>query len=333
MAQPTSQTAALVVAETRDGAITPLTLELLGIARILALELGGAVAAMLVGDNSNAAEALAAHGADRVYLCAMPGAAPEYEGERWLPCVEHAVREIKPRTVLVGHTPAGGDLAPRLAFRLDSAVATGCVGVAVESGTVRFTRACYGGNVRETVSFTTLPAVATIKAGVGAPLARGASSGEIVPMAVPDVKPRTRVISRTREAESGKRLEDARIIVAGGRGLEGAEGFRVLEDLAAILGATVGASRVPCDLGWCPHSWQIGLTGKTVTPDLYFAIGISGAGHHLAGCGNAKAIVAINTDPDAAIFREAQFGIVADYRKVVPALAQALHKLKEEDRA
>lgn len=332
MAQ-TAQTAALVVAETRDGAIAPLTLELLGVARALAPALGGTVAAVLIGDDPAAAEALAAHGADHVYVCAAPGAEAEYEGERWLPCVEHAARAIKPLAILVGHTPAGGDLAPRLAFRLESAVATGCVGVAVESGAVRFTRACYGGNVRETVSIVTLPAVATIKAGVGAALVRGASRGEIVRMAVPPVKPRTRVVSRTREADSGKRLEDAKIIVAGGRGLEGAEGFRILEELAAVLDATVGASRVPCDLGWCPHSWQIGLTGKTVTPDLYFAIGISGAGHHLAGCGNSKAIVAINIDPEAAIFKEARFGIVADYRKVVPALAHALHKLKEEERA
>jgi electron transfer flavoprotein alpha subunit len=138
------------------------------------------------------------------------------------------------------------------------------------------------------------------------------------------------VIARERDAAAAKRLEDAKIIVAGGRGLEGPEGFRVLETLAHVLGAAVGSSRVPCDLGWCPHSWQIGLTGKTVTPDLYLAIGISGAGHHMAGCGNAKNIVAINTDPEAAIFREARFGVVGDYRKVVPALVSALADLGQE---
>jgi electron transfer flavoprotein alpha subunit len=143
-----------------------------------------------------------------------------------------------------------------------------------------------------------------------------------------DVAARTRVIERRQENNEGVRLEDAKVVVAGGRGLEGAEGFRVLQTLADALGAAVGASRVPCDLGWCPRSWQIGLTGKTVTPDLYIAVGISGAGHHLAGCGNAKAIVAVNTDAGAAIFKEARYGIVGDYREVVPALVEALDQLQ-----
>jgi electron transfer flavoprotein alpha subunit len=123
------------------------------------------------------------------------------------------------------------------------------------------------------------------------------------------------------------RLEEATVIVAGGRGLNGAEGFKVLEPLVAALGGAVGASRVPCDLGWCSHAMQIGLTGKTVTPALYIAVGISGASHHLAGCGNAKTIVAINTDKNAAIFRDAKFGVVGDYAKVVPALTAAIRAL------
>jgi electron transfer flavoprotein alpha subunit len=146
------------------------------------------------------------------------------------------------------------------------------------------------------------------------------------------VKRRVRVIAREREAAGAERLEDAKIIVAGGRGLEGPEGFQVLQALADVMGAAVGSSRVPCDLGWCAHSRQIGLTGRTVTPDLYVAVGISGAGHHMAGCGNAKNIVAINTDPDAAIFRQARFGVVGDYRKVVPALGQAVADLKQKAR-
>ena len=328
-AQTMSGTAVLVVAETRDGVVTPLTFELLGLARALALELGGCVAAAIFADDSAAAEALGVHGADRVYVCALKGA-EEYEGDVWLPNVEHIARDIKPLAVLVGHTPAGADLAPRLAFRLESAVATACVGITVESGRLLLTRPCYGGNVRETIFVTTVPAVATIKAGVGTAQPDASRKGEVMRIAAQAVQPRARVIAREREAAASARLEDARIIVAGGRGLEGPEGFGVLENLAGVLGAAVGSSRVPCDLGWCPHSWQIGLTGKTVTPDLYVAVGISGAGHHMAGCGNAKTIVAINTDPDAAIFKEARFGVVGDYRKIVPALAHAVSQLKQD---
>jgi electron transfer flavoprotein alpha subunit len=202
------------------------------------------------------------------------------------------------------------------------------VGVAVESGQLQFTRPRYGGNVRETISFTTLPAVATIKAGVGTAAPDASRKGTIVPVTAPVTKARTRVISREREESRSARLKDAKIIVAGGRGLDGPDGFRILEELAGVLGAVVASSRVPCDLVWCPHSWQIGLTGKTVTPELYLAVGISGAGHHMASCGNAKTIVAINTDPDAAIFKEARFGVVGDYRKIVPALVRAVSELK-----
>ena len=313
----------LVIAEARGGAASPLTRELLGLARGLAP--AGVVAAVLFAEDDGPAADLVAHGADRVYFASAVDA--EYDSDNWLPHVERIARELAPAAILAGHTPTGADLAPRLAFRLESAVATGCVGVSSDSGRLLFTRACYGGNARETLSFLGGPAVATVKAGVGTPHADSTRTGEIVRVEPLPIAPRVRLIARERDAASGKSLEDAKVIVAGGRGLEGPEGFAVLEALADALGGAVGSSRVPCDLGWCPHSWQIGLTGKTVTPDLYFAVGISGAGHHMAGCGNAKTIIAINTDPEAAIFREARYGIVGDYREVVPALVQALKKL------
>jgi len=313
----------LVVAETREGAPVPLTREVLGVARAIG---NVVVVALLIAPDVRAAPDLIVHGADRVHH--VRTGSEEYEGEVWLPIVERVVQDIRPLAVLTGHTPAGADLAPRLAFRLETAVATGCVGVTVEAGRLLFTRACYGGNVRETVSFGHAPAVATVKAGVGVAAADAAREGKVVVIDVPQIKTRVRVIERERDTADAKNLEDAKIIVAGGRGLEGPEGFRVLEDFAHVLDAAVGSSRVPCDLGWCPHSWQIGLTGKTVTPDLYFAVGISGAGHHMAGCGNARTIVAINSDPDAAIFRDARFGVVGDYRQIVPALADAVRALK-----
>ena len=314
----------LVIAETREGAPTPLTRELLGVARTI----GDAVVALLIAPDERAAPDLIAHGAERVYH--VHTESEDYEGEVWLPAVERVARDIPPIAVLAGHTPSGADLAPRLAFRLESSVATGCVAVAVEAGKLLFTRPCYGGNVRETVSFGHAPAVATVKAGVGVAAADATREGRVIVVDVPQIKPRVRVIERERDTARAKNLEEAKIIVAGGRGLEGPEGFRVLEDFARVLDAAVGSSRVPCDLGWCPHSWQIGLTGKTVTPDLYFAVGISGAGHHMAGCGNARTIVAINSDPDAAIFRDARFGVVGDYRQVVPALTAAVMALKNK---
>jgi electron transfer flavoprotein alpha subunit len=277
-------------------------------------------------DNPTAAAELIAHGADRVIVC--PSACEDYEGEVWVSASAALANELAPAVVLAGHTPAGADLAPRLAFRLNSGVATGCIEIKSTTDRVVCTRPCYGGNVRETLSFAHGSAVVTVRAGVGTPHVDRSRTGEIVMREAPEPASRVRVVAREREAASGTRLEDAKTVVAGGRGLEGPEGFAVLDTLAEALGGVVGSSRVPCDLGWAPHSKQIGLTGKTVTPDLYIAVGISGAGHHMAGCGNARAIVAINTDPDAAIFREARFGVVGDYRKVIPALTAAIAELK-----
>jgi electron transfer flavoprotein alpha subunit len=318
----------LLIAEFADEKPSALTRELLGLAHRLAS--GGGVVVLAFTPTRNALEALATYGADHICWCEC---AQEYEGERWVAVAEQVARDVAPVAILAGHTPAGAELAPRLAFRLESAVATGCTAVTAESGTLFFTRGCFGGNVRETLSFSSAPAVATIRPGVGEALTRHDGTAEVVRVDVPTFAPRVRVLARERETVDSKRLEDAKIIVAGGRGLEGPEGFRVLEKLATALGGAVGASRVPCDLGWCPHSWQIGLTGKTVTPDLYIAVGISGAGQHMAGCGNARTIVAINTDPDAAIFRDARFGLVGDYRKLVPALTTAVAALKADSAA
>jgi electron transfer flavoprotein alpha subunit len=284
------------------------------------------VVALLMSNSERAAADLIAHGADRVLVC--PCESEEYEGEVWVREAAAVARELNPAAVLAAHTPAGADLAPRLAFRLESGVATGCVALSIEGDRVVCSRPCYGGNAREALSFAAGSAIVTVRSGVGTPQSDRSRTAEVVMLAAPKPATRVRVIARELEATAGTRLEDAKIVVAGGRGLEGPEGFKVIEALADELGAVVGSSRVPCDLGWVPHSKQIGLTGKTVTPDLYFAVGISGAGHHMAGCGNARAIVAINTDPDAAIFREAKFGVVGDYRKVVPALAQAISELK-----
>jgi electron transfer flavoprotein alpha subunit len=323
-----TQVVVLVIAETRDNRATPLTRELLGLAQAFAHQPAGIVAAALFAPDATAAADLISHGAARVYHCALT--TDEYEGEQWLAPAARLARELAPAAIWAGHTPAGADFAPRLAFRLGLGSATGCTKVELHEGRLCYTRPCYGGNAREMLSFPA-GSVCTIKSGVGTAQPEPARAGDVVAVPADTNVPRVRVIARDRESAAAARLEDAKIIVAGGRGLEGPEGFQVLEELARVLGGVVGASRVPCDLGWCPHSWQIGLTGKTVSPDLYFAVGISGAGHHMAGCGTAKTIVAINTDPDAAIFKEARYGVVGDYRRVLPALISAIDSQRTEE--
>ena len=311
----------LVIAEVVGGELAPITREALGLAQSCAGLTGAKVDALLISRDASHARELIEAGAETVFH--SPAEENEYDAERWIPIAETLARELKPDAILMGHTPAGADLAPRLATRLDSASATGCLAVERLDERFVFTRAGYGGNVRERVAITASPAVATLRAGAGTASADASRTGRVVALEPQPGRGRVRITAR-HVSEGGKDLEKARVIVAGGRGLGGPEGFPVLETLANTLGGSVGASRVPCDLGWCPHSWQIGLTGKTVTPELYIAVGISGASHHLAGCGNRKVIVAINSDADAAIFKEARLGIVGDYRKVIPALVDAL---------
>jgi electron transfer flavoprotein alpha subunit len=314
----------LVLAELVDDAPTALTCELLGLARRLATS-GAWVGALALTTRPHAIAAeLIARGADRVYAITNPDLAGRYQSDVWLSAATAVVEKARPALILMGHTTVGSDVGARLAFRVHAAVATGCEKVeSIDSSWVA-TRPCYGNKAREVVALGTTPSVITIRSKTQEPVAEDRSRrGEVieVPLEIDPVTSRTKVIRRQRE-QSDSRLESAGVVVAGGRGVGGAEGFRVLEGLAQALGGAVGASRVACDMGWCPHSMQIGLTGKTVTPDLYVAVGISGASHHMAGCGNAKAILAINSDPEAAIFKEAAFGVVGDYREIVPALAE-----------
>lgn len=320
----------LVVSDWSQEQPTRLTCELLGLGQRLAEAGGGRVSAAMLGGGP--AQALIARGASEVY-CAEPAALAEGPVEDLVTALAELCSQARPALILIGHSAAGIDLAARLAFRLETAVATGCVTVGRSAGGFTFTRPCQGGIAREVVSFKTTPAIATVRAGCHDALAVDSSrEGAVtrVQAATGRTAARMRVVERRHDVgEDGVRLEDARVVVAGGRGLDGPDGFRALERLAQQLGGAVGASRVPCDLGWCPRSWQIGLTGRTVTPELYIAVGISGAGHHMAGCGNAKTIVAINTDPEAAIFKEARYGVVGDGRQLVPALIDEIKRLRD----
>ena len=317
----------LVIAEIAEGRPISLAYEMLGRARQLIDESGGAVLAGVLGDGIDGVGAdLIAHGADRAYVVEAPLLAG-YRADAWLPDLVNMIRQTRPDAVMVGHTSLGADLAPRLAFRLDTAIATSCIAVSAANGQFLLTRPCYGGKAHEVVSIATSPAVFTVKPKSFAPRApQGDRTGEVVRLAsvLDPTHIRGKVREVRRDESGGAPLESADIVVAGGGGMKGAQGFELAARLAELLGGAVGASRVACDLGWCPPSYQVGLSGKTVAPELYVAIGISGAGQHMAGCANAKTIVAINTDADAPIFKFATYGVVGDCHALMPALIEQL---------
>jgi len=255
----------------------------------------------------------------------------EYQPEQGLNILTQLCHELAPYTILLGNDTYSQELAPRLAYRLGgSAVADG-VELLLHEGKLRIKRAVYGGKAVATIEPKRTPAVVWLRARAFEPAAaRGEASAEIkqVSLNLAD-DARTRIIERKSEAGGEARLEDANIIISGGRGLGGPEPFEDLKALAAQLGAQVAASRAACDSGWCPPTWQVGQTGKKVAPGLYVAVAISGASQHLAGISDAKNIAAINTDADAPIFKHCRFGIVEDYRKVIPLLREKLAAAKQ----
>ena len=317
----------LVIGESEAGALSASTCELLGSAAAIAAELGGGVSLALIGAELGAAsEAAGPAGADTVYRADQPALA-QYQTESYLPIAQAIVEQDAPQVVLLAQSSIGRDLAPRLATRLGSAAAMDALSLAVDGDRVRVTRSCYGGNARQVVTVQTDPQVITVRPKSQDPLEPDASrSAAVVDLAPAGADVRARVTAKEAAESEGVRLEDAEIIVSGGRGLGGPEAFADLEQLAAVLGAAVGSSRAACDLGWYPPSQQVGLTGTVVSPTLYLAIAISGASQHMAGCGGSKNIVAINKDPDAAIFAFSSFGIVDDYKKVLPALERAFQQ-------
>lgn len=244
------------------------------------------------------------------------------------------VSSSDPEVVIFSKTDFGSVVGARLAFRIDAAFASDCIEISNDigpigpAGTVSVTRPVYGGSALAEFEIASSPAIVTLRAG-----AFEASDGTGSPT-VETLDPRPRVarsasVSDTvAESREGVRLEDAPVVVSGGRGLGGPEPFSVLADLADVLGGAVGASRAACDAGWIDHSHQVGLTGKSVSPDVYIAVGISGASQHMAGCSSSRAIVAINKDGDSNIFREARFGVVGDWEKVLPSFLATVRDLK-----
>lgn len=322
----------MVFAEVGEGKLASIAAELLGCGRRLANALGEKLSAVLAGAEVEdfAGEAIA-YGADKVYVIADP-LLKEYQTDPYLAVLEKVVRQATPRVLLFGQTSLGRDLAPRLAFRLETAAVTDCIELNIEPDSKRLlqTKPVFGGNAQAVFTSDCYPQIATVRAKAMPPLEPDASrQGEIADCKVEldAAAVRARVIEKVAEKVAGMRLEEAEVVVSGGRGMGSAEGFRQLEELAKLLKGAVGATRPACDNGWVPGVLQVGLTGKIVSPNLYIAVALSGSSQHMAGCSGCKNIVAINKDPEANIFREARFGVVGDWRKVLPAF---MAKVREQ---
>ena len=323
-------TGVLIVGDTTDGQLGSTTGELIAAGQIIAADLDENLSVALLGDTLDDAEQQAiAHGAQKVFAVTHPLLA-EYQVDLHLSALETLCKETNPRVILIARTNEGRELAPRLAFRLGVGLAQDCLEVSVDSSEKKLlaNRPVYGGNAIAVVRCDQTPQIAAIRPKAYEPTETDSSrQGEVVsfPVDLDASMALTQVVETVIEEAEGVKLEDAQIVISGGRGLGGPEPFAHLEELAKIMGGTVGASRAAVDSGWVPSNYQVGLTGKTITPDLYIMVAISGASQHMAGCSGSKMIIAVNRDPEANIFAASKYGIVGDYKQVVPALIEALN--------
>ncbi len=321
-----------VFCEVKDDKLMPITTEGLGIGKKLADTLGQELNAIIVGNNINAVAPQAImYGASKVYVVDDP-LLKDFQSDAHANVMEKVIKQITPSVVIMGQTDMGRDLAPRLAFRLDTAVTTDCIDLAIDSETKRLlqTKPVYGGNAQAIFVTDTDPQIVTIRTkAMPTPEPDPQLKGEVVNISADlqasDIK--IKVVNRVVEEVAGIKLEDAQIVVSGGRGIGNVEGFKQLEELATLLKGAVGASRPPCDNGWVPDTIQVGLTGKIIAPELYIAIALSGSSQHMSGCSGSKTIVAINKDKEANIFRYARYGVVGDWKKVLPAFTDKVKEL------
>jgi electron transfer flavoprotein alpha subunit len=321
-----------VYCEIKNGKLMPISTEALGIGRKLADDSGQELSAVLVGsDVAGLAQDAVSYGADKVYVVDAP-VLKDYQTDSYTLVMEKVVNQAKPQVLIMGQNDVGRDLAPRLAFKLGTAVTMDCVELAIDGDSKRLlqTKPVYGGNAQAVFVSETDPQIVTIRTKAMTPLEPDASrKGEVINIdaGIDAAEIRTKILDKVVEEVKGIKIEDADVVVAGGRGIGSAEGFAQLEELASLLKGAVGASRPPCDNGWVPDTLQVGLTGKIIAPELYIAIAISGSSQHLSGCSGSKNIVAINKDPEANIFRQARFGVVGDWKKVLPAFTAKLKEL------
>lgn len=313
----------LVIGEARDGALRNVSFEAVAAGKTIAD--GGEVVAVLLGENVNAyANEMIAYGADRA-IVVEDVALKNYTTDAYTQALLQVMEEEDAEGIVFGHTAIGKDVSPRLAAKLEVGLISDVT--EIEDATT-FVRPIYSGKAFEKKSVEDGVVMITIRPNNITPLEKDESrSGEVTAFSAEIKDLRTIVKEIVRKTTEGVDLSEAKVIVAGGRGVKSEEGFEPLKELANLLGGAVGASRGACDAEYCDYSLQIGQTGKVVTPDLYIACGISGAIQHLAGMSNSKIIVAINKDPEAEIFNVADYGIVGDLFEVVPLLTQEIKQL------
>ena len=318
-----------VFAEQREGELQKVSLELLGEGRKVADKLGVKLTALLLGNNvAGLADKLAAHGADEV-LVAEDKNLEHYTTDAYAKVICDLANEKKPGILFIGATFIGRDLGPRVAARLSTGLTADCtsIDVEVESGDLLATRPAFGGNLMATIACPAhRPQMATVRPGVFAAVDTDASKCNIekVAVQVADSDVRTKVVETVKTKKDIIDISEAKIIVAGGRGVGSKENFALLQELADVLGGVVAGSRAAVEKGWIENAYQVGQTGKTVKPSIYIAVGISGAIQHVAGMQDSDMIIAVNKDETAPIMKVADYGIVGDLKKVVPELiAQA----------
>lgn len=321
----------LIVAECTSGQPSPSTLELAAVGRRLADELGQPLSAVLAGKNVTGCDtALGSAGIDLVLIAEESGTGPvslEWTTGAVLTAIERTQAEI----VLVTHAAGRRELGASLAYRLNTGVVTDCTKLRLEEGRVVATKPVFGGSALTDQVITGTPQVLTLRPRSFDPAeAPAGRQAQVETLAVPTPdSPAVQVIEEIREeTAAGPRLKDAKVVVAGGRGLGGPENWHYVEELAQVLGGAVGATRAVTDAGWISPSFQVGLTGASIAPDLYVTVGISGAVQHVAGISGAKNVVAINKDPEANIFKVARYGAVGDWKQILPAFIARLKELR-----
>lgn len=318
-----------------NGTAKNVGIELLTPGKMMAVKQGGALTAIVIGSNVSAAvEDAAAHGADKIIVVDGPEYA-QYSTDAYVNALYALVTKYGPTSMMIGATNNGRDMAPRVSCRLKTGLTADCTALDIdeESGNVAWTRPAFGGNLMATILCpNTRPQIGTVRPGVFKKCEVSEGKAEIIyeDIHVDPKDIRTQILEVIRDMESENvDLEGAEIIVSGGRGVGGPEGFEThIKPLAKVLGATVGASRAAVDSGWISHAHQVGQTGKTVAPKLYIACGISGAIQHQAGMSGSDCIVAVNKDPEAPIFEIAHYGIVGDLFEVLPILTKELAKIR-----